>query len=176
MREPLLVLLVRLLPAEILEIALGHVAGRARDALHFDGVRGFLSGLLNLADEFRAGFLFERLAGSVSVEDLLALRIEFAGLLRVESVHLALLAVGPAASADSRAIREIAFAIAATLLGPTGPFSVALSGAAGTRLDIIARLAHGILGRLQALQLILDVLKLLRIKFDLFELLAGLSQ
>jgi hypothetical protein len=166
-----------LLSTEILEVPLGHVAGRTRDPLHFDRIRRFLSRLLNLADEFGAGLLFERLARSVAVEDLLTLRVELGLLLSVESVDLALLAIGPTSAADPGAVGEVALAIASSLLsGPTGPVAGAFSGAAGTRFHIVARFAHRVLCGLESLQLILDVFHLLRIEFDFLELLTGIAQ
>ena len=65
-----------LLPAEVLEIALGHVAGGFRDALHLDRVRGLLGGLLDFADQVGARFGLKRLTGGIAVEDLLALVVE----------------------------------------------------------------------------------------------------
>ena len=118
--------------------------------------------MLDLADEFDAGLLLERLARSVTVENLLALGIELRILLGVESVDLPLLAIGPSTVRLARAVCEVAVpTILGTLIGPTGPVAGAVSGAAGAGFCFVAVLAHRLLGVLEPLQLILDVFEFL---------------
>src|SRR5205823_4520961 len=124
-KRPVLLLLVWLflfrlgaflLPAEVLEVTFGHVAGGFRDALDLDGVGRFLGGLLDLADQFDARLFLERLTGGVAVEDFLALGIELSVLLGIKCIHLALLAVGPAGPAGLPAtLSKVAVVLALTV-------------------------------------------------------------
>src|SRR5207249_1833350 len=84
-------------PAQVLEVPLGHVPGRLRDALHLDRVRGLLGGLLNLAGHVHARLRLERLARGIPVENLLPLRVERRLLPGVVLPNLALFPVRPTA-------------------------------------------------------------------------------
>jgi hypothetical protein len=133
--------LLRLLVAQVAEIALGHVPRRLGNALLLDGFRCFLAGLFDLADDLRRGFFPKALAGRVAVELLAALGVEIALLLGGERVGGGLVSQGPAAgSRVGTTLRKI--------LVPRRTKLVPNAGA----------LSAGVLGILKLLQLLAEVL------------------
>src|SRR4051812_19389067 len=96
-----------LLAAEVLEIALGHVAGRLGDALPFDGLRSLLAGLFDLLRDLDGSLLLEISARGITADFFLPLGVETRIQFDFLGLHIAALRLRPAACTLHRIIASL---------------------------------------------------------------------